>query len=114
MTPPPPKGTQKAGKRLWEAIVGQYELDEHEVALLTELVRSVDHLDQLAAIVEKDGLLLDSPSGPRVHPAAVESRQLRIAAARLAAALRLPSGLEDSRPQVRVGVRGVYKPRRVS
>lgn len=51
--------------------------------------------------------------GQRVHPALVEARQLRIALARLIAALPLPAGDEDDqaagrRPQRRVGVRGIY------
>jgi hypothetical protein len=55
----------------------------------------------------------------RVHPALVESRQLKVAFARLAAALRLPAGDESDpgasrRPQRRMGARGVYGPRAVS
>jgi hypothetical protein len=88
----------------------RYELEEHEMALLREVVRTVDLLDDLAAVVASDGPVLTGPSGTRVHPAVVESRQLKIALARLQAALRLPSGEEPEsrRPQRRVGVRGVY------
>lgn len=109
--PRPPKGTKAAGRRLWTAVLGEYELEMHEEALLKEAVRAVDRLDALEALLERDGLLLTSPNGERVHPAAVEARQLAIALARLTAALRLPAGEEgegERRPQRRVGVRGIY------
>lgn len=115
----PPQGTRAAGKRLWESVVDEFELDEHELALLREAVRTVDLLAELDAAVKADGALLDSPQGLRTHPAAGEARQQRIALARLLAALRLPAGDEDdrqagARPQRRVGVRGTYKLRGVS
>jgi hypothetical protein len=119
--PPAPNGTRAAGRRLWRDVLAAYELEEHEAALLKEMVRTVDQLDALHAIVERDGLLVAGPGlAPKVHPAAVEARQLRIALARLAAALRLPAGDEDDhqqgarRPQRRVGARGVYQLRGVS
>jgi hypothetical protein len=118
-----PRGAKAAGKRLWRSVLQEYELEEHEAALLREMVRTVDQLDALQAAVDRDGLMVAGPGmARRVHPAAVEARQARIALARLAAALRLPAGDEDSadaktgtrRPQRRVGVRGPYRLRGVS
>lgn len=113
--PQPPTGTAAAGVKLWQAVLEEYELEEHELLLLREMVRTVDALDALAARVATDGVLLDSSQGERAHPALVEARQQRIALARLQAALRLPAGEEDSgdqrRPQRRMGVRGVYSVR---
>lgn len=109
--PPPPKGTGPSGRVLWTDVLGKYELEEHEQALLREAVRSVDQLDELHAIVKRDGTIINGPSGPRMHPAAVEARQLRIALARVIAALRLPADDDTNglqRPQRRVGVRGIY------
>src|SRR5512132_4083523 len=116
--PKPPPGTRTAGRRLWRSVLSAYELEEHEMALLREACRTVDRLDELHALVERDGVMV----GDRLHPAMVEARQLRIALARLAAALRLPAGDEESgdakqgtrRPQRRVGVRGPYALRGVS
>lgn len=107
--PAPPKGTGPSGRALWRDVLGKYSLEEHELALLRESCRTVDQLDALAAAVAADGAMVSG----RVHPALVESRQLRIALARLVGALRLPAGDEDDqvsgrRPQRRVGVRGVY------
>ncbi len=105
----PPKGAGPAGRALWRDILGKYELEQHEQALLREAVRTVDDLDGLAAVVAAEGMTV----GTRVHPALVESRQLRIALARLLGALRLPAGDEvdqapGRRPQRRAGARGVY------
>jgi|GEM_PF-436140 len=121
--PPAPQGVGPAGRRLWRSILREYVLEEHEAALLREMVRTVDALDQLQEAVDSDGLVVAGPGlSQRVHPAAVEARQLRIALARLAAALRLPAGDEESRdaktgtrrPQRRAGVRGPYRLRGVS
>ncbi len=80
-TPKPPPGTGAGGRRLWASVVDAYDLDEHERAVLVECVRTVDLLD---------------------------ARQQRIVLARLLAALRLPTDDEaGTRPQRRVGVRGV-------
>lgn len=108
-----PTGLRAAGKRLWASVVDVYDLDEHELALLVEAVRTVDVLAELDAAVRRDGPLVESPQGQKAHPAAVEARQQRIALARLLAALRLPSGeagdhQASARPQRRVGARGVY------
>ncbi len=111
--PNPPAGAGKAGTALRRAVLAEYELEEHELLLLREAVRTVDVLDDLTAQVTADGTVVESPQGTKAHPALVESRQQRIALARLLAALRLPAGEEseaggDRRPQRRMGVRGVY------
>jgi hypothetical protein len=115
--PAAPKGTRASGRRLWHSIQSEYQLEEHEAALLREMVRTVDQLDRLHEILEVEGLIVRGQGlAQKPHPALVEARQLRIALARLAAALRLPAGDEDSadakggmrRPQRRVGARGVY------
>lgn len=108
--PTPPTGTKASGRRLWRSVVDGFELEEHELALLREAVRTVDLLDALAEIVADDGPMIDSPQGRRTHPAVIEARQLKIVLARLLAELRLPSNEDDRRPQRRGGARGVYAP----
>jgi hypothetical protein len=110
--PSVPAGLGIAGARLWSHVMGDYELEEHETRLLLEMCRTADMLDLLAGVVADEGAI--DPRTGRAHPALVESRQLRIAFARLSAALRLPAGDENDRqqgarrPQRRVGARGVY------
>jgi hypothetical protein len=108
-----PAGTRAPGKRLWASVTGDYDLEEHETALLVEAVRTVDLLADLDALVRAEGPMVELPQGVRAHPAAVEARQQRIALARLLASLRLPAGEDgdqqaSARPQRRVGARGVY------
>ena len=105
-----PAGLKDSGRALWRSVLDVYELEEHERQLLLQLCRTVDQLDALQAVVDRDGVL---DADGRAHPALVEARQLRIAYARLSAALRLPAGDEadpaaNRRPQRRVGARGVY------
>src|SRR3954462_6177142 len=67
--PKPPRGAQRAGKALWDAVLDEYELKEPELLLLREAVRTVDTLDALEARVAADGPLLGSSQGERAHPA---------------------------------------------
>jgi hypothetical protein len=109
--PPAPKGSGSAGKKLWQSVVSDFELEEHEAVQLREAVRLVDLLTDLQTVLDKDGAVITDTKGePRVHPAAIELRQGRIALARLLSALRLPSGEEsEGSPQRRSGARGVYQ-----
>lgn len=105
-----PKGLHSGGKRLWHAVTDDFELGEHELTVLLQAARTVDHLDVLHAIVEKEGVTHMSPQGVRAHPALVEARQQRVTLAKLVASLRIP--LDDDQsvgrlPQQRVGIRAV-------
>src|SRR5215212_7785585 len=111
--PRAPAGARAAGRRLWLSVVSEFDLEEHETALLVEAVRTVDLLHELEARATRDGAVIDSPQGLKAHPAIVEARQQRIALARLLAALRLPAGEDgdrqaNARPQRRAGVRTPY------
>lgn len=108
--PTPPEGSQRAGRRLWKAVVTGFELAEHELTLLREAVHVADVCDQLQGMVNVDGPIQDG----RVTPALVELRQQRILLARLIVALRVPLGAEDDQPGDRLqrrGIRGVYSVR---
>lgn len=63
--PPPPAGIRAGGRRLWVAVLTEYDLEEHELALLREACRTVDLLDRLDAAVRADGVI--GPDG-RTHP----------------------------------------------
>jgi phage terminase small subunit len=104
-----PKGLAAPGRRLWRAVVAEYELAEHEAAQLEEACRVRDRIAELRDLVARDGLMIDSSQGRRLHPAIAEERQQRLALARLLATLGVPPLAEDapSLPASR-GVRGVY------
>src|SRR3954471_20307218 len=85
---PAPEGTGPAGRRLWDAISREYELEEHELVLLRQAVRVADTCTDLQAMLDRDGLMLQD----RIHPASVELRQQRLLLGRLIVALRVPLG----------------------
>ncbi len=108
--PAAPRGTRAAGRRLWRAVLNDYDLAEHELTLLRQAVHVADLCKDLQQRLDDEGPLL----GDRAHPALVELRQQRILLARLIVALRVPLGEEEeeakstaSRSQRR-GLRGVY------
>jgi hypothetical protein len=107
---PAPESTGHAGRRLWEAISREFELEEHELVLLRQAVRVADTCTDLQALVDRDGLLVRD----RIHPASVELRQQRLLLGRLIVALRVPLGDTGGegapRTQYR-GLRGPYAPR---
>ncbi|HWY01249.1 MAG TPA: terminase [Mycobacterium sp.] len=110
--PPVPRGTGANGAKLWREILGNYELQQHELALLTEAVRLVDELDRLHEIIATEELITVGPHGSKVHPAVTAAKELRICLARIVVALRVPLGDQeaesrDRRPQRR-GPRGVH------
>lgn len=107
-SPSAPSGLAEPALRLWRSITTVYDLEEHEYALLIEACRTVNLLDELERAVQRDGALIDDgKGGTKIHPAAVEQRQQRIAMARMLAALRLPDEGDEARTQRR-GIRGVY------
>ena len=80
-----------------------FDLEGHETPLLIEACRTVDALAELDAGIQRDGAILDTEHGPKVHPAVIESRLQRVALARLLDALKLPRDDDDKRPQSRRG-----------
>jgi len=101
-----PGGLKLAGRRLWDSVLADYELDEHERSLLMQACQTLDIVDGLQKVVDELGV-------DCALKELAEVRQQRIAYARLIAALRLPAGAagdesELRRPQRRSGARGVY------
>lgn len=104
-----PPGLKAGGRKLWRSVADAFELGEHELSILLEASRTVDTLDGLQTILSEEGLMMASPQGMKVHPAAVELRQQRVTLAKLVASLRIPLDDEEEagRTQHRVGVRAV-------
>ena len=100
--PKPAPGTGPAGRSLFKSITSRFDLEPHESAILTQLVRTADRVAELDRIVDAEGVMV----GGRPHGALVEARLQRLTLARLLTALRLPD-VADQRPQRR-GIRGVY------
>ena len=108
-----PTGLKGPGRRLWAAVVAEFELAEQEAAQLSEACFVRDRIDQLRRQVVTDGLMIPSSQGVRLHPAVAEVRAQQLALARILATLRVPPLAEDALLPAR-GVRGIYTGRSVS
>lgn len=90
-TPKTPAGLGTRGARFWRATVADFELTKGELQLLEEAARTLDQLDQLAAVIAQDGATVTGSAGQTVlNPAISEARQQRLTLHRLLAALALP------------------------
>ena len=104
-----PEGLGESGRELWDSVVGEFELDKHEMLLLLQACRTADRLDRLELEAASLPVSLANHRGDQVaSPAMVEARHQSITLARLLAALRMPSGEHASRPQRRGAPRAPY------
>ena len=53
--PKAPTGSRPAGRRLWRAVLAEFDLDEHELSLLRQAVAVADVCEDLQALVERTG-----------------------------------------------------------
>lgn len=103
-----PVGLRLGGRRLWNQVMDDFELDEHERAVLLQACRIADVLDRLQKVIDEGEVVVASPQGLKANPAVVEFRQQAVTLAKCMASLRIPMGEEESagrQPQQRVGVR---------
>ena len=89
------RGFNTPGRRLFDAVTSQFELDGHELELLTQAAHCADTMADLQKQVDRDGAMVRKDlAGPaRPHPALVELRSQRLVYARLIQVLRLPVGV---------------------
>jgi hypothetical protein len=101
------------GQRLWDSLL---ERDPdlaiegnpvREIALTA--CRTADRVDELELAAATVDAIIDSRTGPSIHPVLVEVRHQAALLARLVAALRLPDEMTSKRPQRRQ-LRGVQQP----
>jgi hypothetical protein len=89
--PSPPPGLGLAGRTLWRAIVGGYELNPAEVVILGEASRVADRLTALAtALADAPLTVLGSTGQPVVNPLLGEARAQQRVLDQLLRALALP------------------------
>ena len=89
-----PKGLGPLGRDLWIKTVEAFELEPHGLALLHEMCTTKDRIAELEAIVDREGIMVDSPQGRKVNSALAEARQLRVVLYRLAGAMGFPDEVE--------------------
>ena len=73
---------------------GVYALSGHDWALLARAMRCAQICDELLALVEREGWLVESPTGSVPHSAVAELRRQQLRLTRLLAALSNPLGGE--------------------
>jgi hypothetical protein len=96
-----PAGLDKAGKRLWKAILADlpqgWELDEREAQLLQLAARQAGDLTKLETAIDEEGVITTGSTGQvTVHPAVLEARQARLAISRLVGLIEMPDA--DEKP----------------
>lgn len=79
-----PKHLNKETRAWWRSVVGEYELEEHHVKLLTLAAEAWDRCQQARAALDAEGLTYtDRFRAPRCRPEVAVERDSRLAFARL-------------------------------
>lgn len=66
----PPRTLGGPGRALWDGVMAEYRVDDvGGIALLTAACESLDLAAKLREQVERDGPVIQAPSGPKEHPA---------------------------------------------
>lgn len=88
--PAAPAGLSSRAQRFWRSTVGDYDLSDVELLLLTELCRTIDEIDELRKAIDADGTMVPGSMGQtRPHPAFSQIRASRALVSRLASQLDL-------------------------
>lgn len=86
-----PRDLGEAGSRLWQAVMADYRLADHERILLAEVCKQADLAAKLDEVIAEDGVIIKGASGqPKTHPAVSAASAARVSVQRLLAALKLP------------------------
>jgi phage terminase small subunit len=81
--PAAPAHLSASRKRLWKAILGDFELDVHELELLRLACEALERCEEARRAIARDGAYVQGRFGPKAHPAISVERDARIGAARL-------------------------------
>lgn len=96
---PPPKHLAAAGRRLWRAVGGEYEIAPHQVEVLRQAAEAADRCEEARlAIAEHGTTFVDRWGQPRARPEVAIEANSRLAVARLLRELALDPGESDARP----------------
>jgi phage terminase small subunit len=83
-TPMAPRHLTAATRAWWRDIVDSYELEAHQLRLLTLAGEAFDRCEQARQLLDREGLVLGGrEGGSRPHPAIAIERDSRNAFARL-------------------------------
>ncbi len=90
-TKAPPAGLRRSGRAFWRSVLAAYELDARDEPVLLEVCRTLDEVDLLREVVDRDGVTSTGSAGQVVeHPALTGLRAHRATLDRLLLRLALP------------------------
>ena len=94
-----PSHLSKAAKRWWREVFDAYQLESHQVKVLTLAAEAWDRCQQAREILADSGsTFLDRFGSPRARPEVSVERDSRLAFARLVRELNLTLEPPDGRP----------------
>lgn len=94
-----PLGVSERAKRLWRAVLDDYDPGPAELEVLRAALEALDRADAAAAIVKREGITVDDRYGtPKAHPAVDVELRARGLFARLCAQLGLRLADEEDEP----------------
>jgi phage terminase small subunit len=101
-----PAGLTPESKRLWTAIVGEYALEQHHLAILGRALEQNDRALAARKIIAKEGVTKDDRFGQtKPHPCIDVERNAAMAFQRLLRELGLDIELPETRGPRRPGTR---------
>lgn len=67
--PPCPRDLGQAGRKLWKAVTGRYQIEAHHEGLLLQAARAADTAESARVQIEAEGLTVKNNRGElRAHP----------------------------------------------
>lgn len=95
------------GRQLWATIMAEHHFrDAGALAVLAQAAKAIDAAEQYGAIIERDGPVLQSKSGPRDHPLIRHQIASRALACRLLSRLGVVAEVKKrvGRPSYGLGI----------
>jgi hypothetical protein len=99
--PVAPKGLTARSRGIWRGVNRDFDLLDHEQAILEQSLRALDRSEEARAAVDRDGAVVQGRYGPKVHPAAALERDSRTAFLRGLRELGLDPNAVETRPPPR-------------
>jgi hypothetical protein len=67
--PTPPSGLGTVGSAVWNSVQAQYRIeDSGGLSMLEQACRALDRAEACSDQIARDGMLIETPHGPREHP----------------------------------------------
>ena len=95
----PPKHLGKVGRDFWRKTLEEFDLQDFHLRLLAHAAECLDRMEASRAIIEAEGLVVQTSHGQRPHPALTVERDQKKLFAQLIRELRLDHNEEPKNPR---------------